>query len=125
MGHDALAYRMYGDLAAWWPLISPPERYAEEAAFTTRVIQSAAIPVGEVLELGSGGGHSASAISANGLVYFVSDRGITTVVRPGPKFEVVAKNDLKELVSSSPAISQGQFFIRGQKNLYCIGEKVD
>jgi len=35
MGHDAPAYRMYGDLAAWWPLISPPERYAEEAAFTT------------------------------------------------------------------------------------------
>ncbi len=65
MGHDALAYRMYGDLAAWWPLISPPERYAEEAAFTTRVIQSAAIPVGEVLELGSGGGHSASHLKAN------------------------------------------------------------
>ena len=72
-----------------------------------------------------GGGHSASAISASGLVYFVSDRGITTVVRPSPKFEVVAKNDLKELVSSSPAISQGQIFIRGQKHLYCIGKQVD
>ena len=65
MGHDAPAYRMYGDLAVWWPLISPPERYAEEATFTTRVIQSAAIPVGEVLELGCGGGHSASHLKAN------------------------------------------------------------
>ena len=72
-----------------------------------------------------GGGHSASAVSANGLVYFVSDKGITTVVRAGTKFEVVAKNDLKELVSSSPAISQGQLFIRGQKHLFCIGEKTD
>ncbi|HAT17595.1 MAG TPA: class I SAM-dependent methyltransferase, partial [Gemmatimonadetes bacterium] len=65
MSEEVPAYRMYGDLAPWWPLISPPERYAEEAAFTTHVIQSAAIPVGEVLELGSGGGHSASHLKAN------------------------------------------------------------
>jgi len=70
-----------------------------------------------------GGGHSASAITADGLVYFVSDRGITSVLKPGPKFEEPKKNDLKELVSSSPAISQGQLFIRGHKHLYCIGKK--
>ena len=68
-----------------------------------------------------GGGHSASAITANGLAYFVSDRGITTVIRPGKEFEVVAKNDLKESTSSSPAISQGQLFIRGHQHLFCIG----
>ncbi|MEE2813192.1 MAG: PQQ-binding-like beta-propeller repeat protein [Verrucomicrobiota bacterium] len=70
-----------------------------------------------------GGGHSASTITADGLVYFVSDRGITSVLKPGPKFEEPKKNDLKELVSSSPAISQGQLFIRGHKHLYCIGKK--
>jgi len=70
-----------------------------------------------------GGGHSASAITANGLAYFVSDRGITTVIRPGKEFEVVAKNDLKESTSSSPAISQGQLFIRGHKHLFCIGKQ--
>jgi outer membrane protein assembly factor BamB len=69
-----------------------------------------------------GGGHSASAISAGGLVYFVSDKGTTTIVRPGAKFEVVAKNELNEKVSSSPAISQGQIFIRGEKHLFCIGK---
>ena len=68
-----------------------------------------------------GGGHSASAITANGLAYFVSDRGITTVIRPGKEFEVVAKNDLKESTSSSPAISHGQLFIRGHQHLFCIG----
>ena len=72
-----------------------------------------------------GGGHSASAITADGLVYFVSDRGITSVLKPGPKFEEPKKNDLKELVSSSPAISQGQLFIRGHKHLYCIGQKTN
>jgi SAM-dependent methyltransferase len=52
-------HRFYGDLAAWWPLISPAGEYAEEAAFAATVIESASIPVRDVLELGSGGGHNA------------------------------------------------------------------
>lgn len=52
--------RFYGDLAAWWPLISPVEDYAEEAEFAARLLRSADIPVREVLELGSGGGHNAA-----------------------------------------------------------------
>lgn len=52
-------YRFYGELATWWPLISPPEDYVEEAAEALRVLNSASIPVREVLELGSGGGHNA------------------------------------------------------------------
>jgi len=68
-----------------------------------------------------GGGHSASAVSAGGIAYFVSDKGITTVLRPGRQFDVIARNELGERVSSSPAISQGQFFLRGEKHLFCIG----
>jgi SAM-dependent methyltransferase len=64
-------HRFYGDLAGWWPLISPPEEYAEEAAFVATVIQSASIPVQEVLELGSGGGHNA--------VHLVADFAMTLV----------------------------------------------
>lgn len=52
-------YRFYGELAAWWPLVSPPEDYAAEAAEAAAVLGSAAVPVREVLELGSGGGHNA------------------------------------------------------------------
>jgi hypothetical protein len=47
------SYRFYGDLARWWPLISLPEDYAEEAAFAASLLSGADIPVGEVLELGS------------------------------------------------------------------------
>lgn len=53
------AYRFYGELARWWPLISPVEDYAQEAAFAARLLRRASIPVREVLELGSGGGHNA------------------------------------------------------------------
>lgn len=52
-------YRFYGELAVWWPLISPPEDYQEEAGFLADVLHRAADPVVEVLELGSGGGHVA------------------------------------------------------------------
>ncbi|HEV2241862.1 MAG TPA: class I SAM-dependent methyltransferase, partial [Streptosporangiaceae bacterium] len=55
-------YRLYAELAPWWPLISPPEEYAQEAAYLAGVLTSAALPVREVrevLDLGSGGGHVA------------------------------------------------------------------
>lgn len=67
--------------------------------------------------------YSASLVTANGLVYLVADDGITKVIRPGPKLEVVAENPLGEYCYSSPAISQGRFFLRGEKHLYCVGEK--
>jgi trans-aconitate methyltransferase len=54
-----MAHRFYTDLAPWWPLISAPEEYAEEAAEAARHLGSAHIPVHEVLELGSGGGNNA------------------------------------------------------------------
>lgn len=57
-------HRFYGDLAEWWPLVSPVEEYEEEAAFAARVLASASIPVVEVLELGSGGGHNAAHLKA-------------------------------------------------------------
>jgi len=53
------ALRMYADLAPWWPLISPPAEYAEEATEAARYLRAAVIPVHEVLELGSGGGNNA------------------------------------------------------------------
>ena len=52
-------HRFYGDLAPWWPLISPPAEYAEEAAFAADLL-AADGATASVLELGSGGGHVAS-----------------------------------------------------------------
>lgn len=53
------AHRLYTDLAGWWPLISPPDEYAKEAAFAAGLLGSGRPPVRQVLELGSGGGHNA------------------------------------------------------------------
>jgi len=52
---------LYTDLAPWWPLLSAPEDYAEEAAFYQHLLESSAIsPLESMLELGSGGGNNAS-----------------------------------------------------------------
>jgi SAM-dependent methyltransferase len=53
--------RLYGELAAWWPLLSAPADYAEEAAIYQRLLlESCARPAQTLLELGSGGGNNAS-----------------------------------------------------------------
>jgi hypothetical protein len=57
--------KLYDELAAWWPLLSPPADYAEEAAFYARVLSAAGDPPAESwLELGSGGGNNASHLKA-------------------------------------------------------------
>jgi outer membrane protein assembly factor BamB len=67
------------------------------------------------------GDHNASIISANGLAYFLSKAGVMTVIKPGPEFQVVSENKVPEETNASPAVYDGQIFIRGDKHLYCIG----
>ena len=53
--------KLYNELTDWWPLLSAPEDYAEEAAFYQQsLIGACARPCRTLLELGSGGGNNAS-----------------------------------------------------------------
>lgn len=63
----------------------------------------------------------ASPVEADDKVLFLSNQGVATIVQAGPEFKVVAKNELGENCSASPAISQGRIYIRGESHLYCIG----
>jgi outer membrane protein assembly factor BamB len=65
--------------------------------------------------------HHASPVAVNGMIYFLNDDGVAHVVKAGPKFELVARNELGEKTYASPAISGGQIFLRSFKHLYCIG----
>jgi len=67
--------------------------------------------------------YSASPIVADGRIYITNEDGLTSVLKTGPAFEVVAENDLDEYTLSSPAVSDGQIFIRTEKFLYCIGRR--
>jgi SAM-dependent methyltransferase len=53
--------KLYGELAEWWPILSAPEDYAEEAAFYKKtIIEACGSTPTTLLELGSGGGNNAS-----------------------------------------------------------------
>ena len=67
------------------------------------------------------GACSASPVLADEKIYITNEDGLTTVVKAGPKFEVIAENALNDYCLSSPAISDGQIFIRTAGQLYCIG----
>jgi ubiquinone/menaquinone biosynthesis C-methylase UbiE len=57
--------KLYEELASWWPLMSSPAEYEEEAAFYGTTLAAACdTPPRTVLELGSGGGNNASHLKA-------------------------------------------------------------
>lgn len=68
-----------------------------------------------------GGKFRASIIAGDGKLYFTSLEGVTTVLKAGPTFEVLAKNQLEDGIVATPAYSQGQVFLRTEKHLYCVG----
>ena len=68
-----------------------------------------------------GARYSASPVWADGRVYLLSEKGETVVIEAGPEFKVLARNKLEEECCASPAVSQGNIFIRSERNLYCIG----
>jgi outer membrane protein assembly factor BamB len=67
--------------------------------------------------------YSSSPVLADGKVYVSNEEGLTTVLKAGPAFEILAENALGEYTLSSPAISDGQIFLRTEKAVYCVGKR--
>jgi outer membrane protein assembly factor BamB len=70
------------------------------------------------------GTYSSSFVLGDGKLYITSEDGVTSVVKAGPVFEVLAENEFDDYTLSSPAVSDGQIFIRTTKFLWCIGNRV-
>jgi outer membrane protein assembly factor BamB len=69
------------------------------------------------------GTYSGSPILADGKIYVTNEDGVTSVFRAGPKFELLAENDFADYTLSTPAVSDGQIFIRTASTLWAIGER--
>jgi outer membrane protein assembly factor BamB len=67
--------------------------------------------------------YSSSPVLADGKIYITNEEGLTTVVKAGDQFEVLAENDLADYTLSSPAISDGHIFMRTTQFLYAIGKR--
>ena len=67
-----------------------------------------------------GGKYSASPIYADGRLYFFNEDGVSTVLRPGPKYQALATNKLDGELMATPAVAGKAFFIRTRTHLYRI-----
>ncbi len=68
------------------------------------------------------GSFTASPFAFNGHLFFLSEDGLTYVVKPGPEFEIVQRNDLDELTLASPAVAGDKLLIRTASKLYCLSK---
>jgi outer membrane protein assembly factor BamB len=71
------------------------------------------------------GTYSASPVLADGRIYATSEDGVTSVIKAGPAFQVLAENELDDYTLSSPAIAGGRIYIRTTKFLWAIGSMGD
>jgi len=62
----------------------------------------------------------ASLVAAGDHIYAVNERGAAYVIKATERFELVAKNVLREEVAATPAIAGGELFIRSDSHLWCI-----
>lgn len=81
---------------------------------------------GEVFKLGRLQGaienYYSSPVAADGKVFLTSESGKVVVIRADSEWEVLAVNDLGEDSYATPALSQGDIFVRTSKTLFCFGK---
>ncbi|HZZ77094.1 MAG TPA: PQQ-binding-like beta-propeller repeat protein, partial [Gemmataceae bacterium] len=69
------------------------------------------------------GTFAASPLLADGKLYVVNEKGVTTILRAGRELEVIATNPINDTILASPVASDGAIFLRSDGALYCIGKK--
>jgi SAM-dependent methyltransferase len=90
---------LYTELASWWPLLSAPEEYAEEADWIThQLVATLGRQPAEILELGSGGGNTAMHLARSSRMTLVElQRGMLDVskrLNPSARHE---KGDMRDV----------------------------
>jgi outer membrane protein assembly factor BamB len=71
--------------------------------------------------LGGVGRYHASPVAGDGKIYVASRRGMIVVIAAGDHLQVLAKNDLGEELSATPALVANTIYIRSAKHLYAFG----
>ena len=66
---------------------------------------------------------SSSPVANDGKVYIASEDGQVFVLAAGPKYEVVAMNEMSTPVLATPALSEGRLILRTQDQIMAIGKK--
>jgi outer membrane protein assembly factor BamB len=69
------------------------------------------------------GGVHASPVLAGNVIYVISSDGIVHTFEASDTFKELGTSPVGEPVSATPAFSAGRIYIRGEKDLLCIGTK--
>jgi outer membrane protein assembly factor BamB len=72
--------------------------------------------------LGEGGSFTSSPIAADGKIYVSNEEGQTFVIKAGPQFELAGRNELGEVVLSTPAVSDRVLYVRTSGSVLAIAE---
>ncbi|MFC2129784.1 PQQ-binding-like beta-propeller repeat protein, partial [Bacteroidota bacterium] len=72
--------------------------------------------------IGTTGAYFASPVAVNGKILFTSRTGVITVVEVGDQLNILAKNDLDEIIEATPAIVDNKIYIRTANSLYAFGD---
>ncbi len=68
--------------------------------------------------------HRGSPVLADGKLYLTATDGTVSVLRPGRKFEILAKNKIAAgRLAASPAISGGTIYLRTYEALFAVAEE--
>jgi outer membrane protein assembly factor BamB len=111
------------------PFVPSPILYGEQLYMVNdmaSIVTSLGAQSGKVLWQGRLGvaqreGFSASPVAVDGKVFFTNDDGDTFVLRAGTTFEILHVNRIGETTLASPALVDGRWYIRTNRNLYAIG----
>jgi len=68
-------------------------------------------------------GFYSSPLIANGKIYLMDVSGLMHIIKADKTLELISKNPLGEKASTTPAFYKDKIFIRGEKSLFCIGNK--
>jgi outer membrane protein assembly factor BamB len=68
------------------------------------------------------GVYFSSPIVAKGRIYIASRNGIVTVFDSGEKLNILAQNNLGELITATPAVVDNKIYLRTEKALYAFGK---
>ncbi|MHC4438163.1 MAG: outer membrane protein assembly factor BamB family protein [Planctomycetota bacterium] len=72
--------------------------------------------------IGAAGQYTASPIAASDKIITASVKGVVTVIQVDEELKVLARNDFKEKIFATPAISENKIYLRTAGHLYALGE---
>ncbi|HET9219408.1 MAG TPA: PQQ-binding-like beta-propeller repeat protein [Terriglobia bacterium] len=72
--------------------------------------------------VGTGGSFSASPVGADGRLYIATEDGEVYVISATPDMKQIAKNEMKEVIMATPAISDGLIIVRTMRHVFGVGQ---